>query len=39
MDDYISKPVDMQQLRTVLARFGEAPATTDDSKTTAVGSH
>ena len=26
MDDYISKPVDMQQLRTVLARFGEAPA-------------
>jgi CheY-like chemotaxis protein len=29
MDDYISKPVDMQQLRAVLARFGEAPATND----------
>jgi CheY-like chemotaxis protein len=39
MDDYISKPVDMQQLRAVLARFGEAPAPSNDSETTPVGSH
>jgi len=38
MDDYISKPVDMQQLRAVLARFGEAPATSNDSDTAAVAS-
>jgi two-component system, sensor histidine kinase and response regulator len=38
MDDYISKPVDMQQLRTVLARFGEA-STTSDPDATPVGSH
>ena len=38
MDDYISKPVDMQQLRAVLARFGEAPATSNDADTAAVAS-